>query len=62
MANDDYVTWLGEFSVILFYLPKDTPLGDIAKSCSNLPYTNLNFLYWSRLSVLWHTKGYIGYF
>ena len=45
MPNDNYVTQLGEFSVILFYLPKVTSLRDIAKDCSNLPYINLNFLY-----------------
>ena len=61
MANDDYVTWMGELSVILFYIPKVTFLGEIAKNCSKLPYINLNFLYWSRLLVLWHTKGDIGY-
>ena len=31
MTNDDYVTLLGEFSVILFYLHKFTSLGEIAK-------------------------------
>ena len=44
MANDDYVTWLGEFSVIMFYLHKATSLGEIVKNCSYLPYIYLNFL------------------
>ena len=44
MANNDYVTLLGELSVIVFYLHKVTSLGEIAKSCSNLPYINLNVL------------------
>ena len=44
MANDDHVTCLREFSVILFYLHKVTILGEIAKNCSYLPYINLNFL------------------
>ena len=42
MANDDYVTRLDEFSVILFYLHKVTSLGEIAKICSYLPHINLN--------------------
>ena len=62
MANDDYVTWLGEFSGKLFYLHEVTSLGEIAKTCSYLPYINLNILNWSGLSVLWQTNGYIGYF
>ena len=61
MTNDDYVTWLGEFSVIVFYLHKATSLGEIAKNGSYLPYIKLNFLIWSGLSVLWRTYGYIGY-
>ena len=44
MANDDYVTWLGEFSVILLNLHKVTSLGEIAKNCSYIPYINLNIL------------------
>ena len=44
MAKGDYVTLLGEFSVILFYLQKVSSLGEIAKNCSYLPYINLNFL------------------
>ena len=40
MANDAYVTWLGEFSVKLFYLHKVTSLGEIAKTSSYLPYIN----------------------
>ena len=44
MANDDYVTCLDEFSVILFYLPKITCLGEIGKNCSYSPYINLNFI------------------
>ena len=62
MVNDDYATWLGEFSVKMLYLPKVTSLEDIAKICSYLPYINLNFLSWSGLSMLWWTNGYIGYF
>ena len=62
MANDDYVTWLGEFSAIVFYLHKVTSPGEIAKNCSYLPYINLNFLNWSGLSLLWQADGYIGYF
>ena len=31
MAHDDYVTWLGEFSVILFYLLKVTSLEKLLK-------------------------------
>ena len=61
MANDDYVMWLGEFSVLLFYLLKVTSLGEIAKNCFYLPYINLNFLNWSGLSVLWQTNGYTSY-
>ena len=61
MANDEYVTWLGEFSVKLFYLQKFTSLGEIAKNCSYLPYINLNLLNWSGLLDLWQTNGYIGY-
>ena len=62
MTNGDYVTWLGEFSAIVFYLHKLISLGEIAKNCSNLPYINLNFLNWSGLSLFWRTDGYIGYF
>ena len=62
MANDDHVTWLGELSVILFYLHKVTSLGEIAENCSYLPYINSNFLNLSGLSVLWRTNGYISYF
>ena len=62
MAYDDNVTWLAEFSVILFYLLKVTYLGEIAKNCSYLPYINLDFLNWSCLCVLWQTDGYIGCF
>ena len=51
MANNDYVTWLCEFSVILFYLQKITSLGEIGKICNYLPYINLNFLNWSGLSM-----------
>ena len=31
MANDDYVTWLGEFSVIVFHLHKSLPLENLKK-------------------------------
>ena len=44
MTNDYYVTCLGEFSIILFYLHKFTSLGEIAQNCSYLPYINLNLL------------------
>ena len=62
MAHDDYVTWLGEFSVILFYLLKVTSLEEIAKNYSYLSYITLDFLNWSSVSVLWRIYGYIGYF
>ena len=31
VANDDYVTCLGEFCIILFYIHRVTSLGEIAK-------------------------------
>ena len=62
MIMSHYVTWLGEFSVLLFYLPKVTSIGEIAMNCSDLAYMNLNFLKWSNLSVLIRTNGFISYF